>query len=920
MHLPSVDQLRWTSPTRQRLWAVLAVATLVASTMLAYVASKPSPVLATTTADPTYTTIEASSNSPSVDDGVVITVTARDSGDVAVGVGGDVVVLTSTAGTFDGSNTTVVTATDVGDGTYTAHLNVTDLSTATVSGTINGDSIGPGSSVTPQFQPGAASTDTTLITASPASSDAGSYVSLAVQLKDQYGNDLNSSGGTIDLSTTGDAVISGLTDGTTGTWSAAITDETAELVTVSGTLDGNDIQDTEDVEFIPGPVSAADSTIEASPVSVTTDVATSDVTVTARDAYGNARKTGGDTVEVSTDLGTTGPVPATDNNDGTYSATVDSTATGTATITGTLNGQAIGDDASVDFTPGALASFEFSTIADTTAGSTFGFTITAYDAHHNVKTDYTGGATLSGLATSPGCSLCHPATAGTGPDYGSISWSAGVGTVTLVKAYNAEPTARVTVTDGLVTNQSNDFAVAYKDTLGDFSISTIGAQTANSPFGFTVTAYDPYGNLKLNQTSGALSGLVTSPGCPAPSCSPAIAGTAGTYGSISWSNAIGTVSNVKAFNAQSDAHVTMTSGSVSETSNDFAVAPVAASKLFFEYPSFLVDSQPFNGQPIDTKIGQKVYHVCSPAPVSSTDPCLATSDPVKVMAIDLYGNRASATSVTVKVNGAGSPTAAAVTSDGVASIPAPAAPATSGGFNLVAYATGAANGTSRTVQAVNDLEACVGTACDNKATNQQTNKQTTFGKILKTGQAFGGGNPVTLQTQFLPFDNGLCSDPTAKSVGQTTEVKVTGTGVSATSPNFTLVLIYPKDTIKAAGYTARSATAFNVCLGATWLGSGPATPWKARASLSKTNTLTNAVGDGNGVYWGYVPDCSQLTAAQRQTNPCLSLRSKQVADLKAALVPSVMSLADFNALGMKDADLGLVLSKPWPWDGKTGLK
>ena len=29
-----------------------------------------------------------------------------------------------------------------------------------------------------------------------------------------------------------------------------------------------------------------------------------------------------------------------------------------------------------------------------------------------------------------------------------------------------------------------------------------------------------------------------------------------------------------------------------------------------------------------------------------------------------------------------------------------------------------------------------------------------------------------------------------------------------------------------------------------------------------------------------------------------------------------MSTADFNALGMKDSDVAIVISKPWPWDGK----
>ncbi len=183
---------------------------------------------------------------------------------------------------------------------------------------------------------------------------------------------------------------------------------------------------------------------------------------------------------------------------------------------------------------------------------------------------------------------------------------------------------------------------------------------------------------------------------------------------------------------------------------------------------------------------------------------------------------------------------------------------------------------------------------------------------------------MTLQTQFIAFDNGQCGDPSAKKVGQTTEMKVTGNGVSATSPNFSMVLLYPKDTIKAAGYTSRGPNAYNICLGAKYLGTTPATAWKAKTSLTN-GTLKDAVNDGTGVYWGYVPECSaiqasNLSAALKAQNPCISLRTKQAATLKAAVVPEIMSLQDFNTLGMKDADIAIVLSKPWPWDGKMGLK
>ena len=107
-----------------------------------------------------------------------------------------------------------------------------------------------------------------------------------------------------------------------------------------------------------------------------------------------------------------------------------------------------------------------------------------------------------------------------------------------------------------------------------------------------------------------------------------------------------------------------------------------------------------------------------------------------------------------------------------------------------------------------------------------------------------------------------------------------------------------------------------------WIGDGTPSPWLAKSSLKKGAPLVAATQDPNNanVYWGYLPECSDLTAAQRETNPCISLLTKQAATLRAAVVPNIMSASDFTTLGMKDADIAIVISKPFPWDGKMGLK
>ncbi len=102
----------------------------------------------------------------------------------------------------------------------------------------------------------------------------------------------------------------------------------------------------------PDPVvtpSATTSTISASPASIAADgSSTTTITVQLKDAAGNDLTTGGDTVVLSTNLGSLGSV--TDNGNGRYSATLTSgTTPGTATISGTLNAVAMSNIASVDF-------------------------------------------------------------------------------------------------------------------------------------------------------------------------------------------------------------------------------------------------------------------------------------------------------------------------------------------------------------------------------------------------------------------------------------------------------------------------------------------------------------------------------------------------------------------------------------------
>ena len=94
---------------------------------------------------------------------------------------------------------------------------------------------------------------------------------------------------------------------------------------------------------------ATTSTVSASPSSVLANgTSSSTITVQVKDGFGNNFLNGGETVNLSSTLGTLSSV--TDNSDGTYTATLTSTTVGTATISATLNSVAVTDTASVSFT------------------------------------------------------------------------------------------------------------------------------------------------------------------------------------------------------------------------------------------------------------------------------------------------------------------------------------------------------------------------------------------------------------------------------------------------------------------------------------------------------------------------------------------------------------------------------------------
>ena len=298
--------------------------------------------------DPTHANTTIVATSPVVADGTAtstITVTLADTKGQRFNASGGTVALTTTG------SANISAVTDNSNGTYAATVTNMTAETVTISGTLGGTAITDTAQIIfdPVAGPGPDPTGTTIEVTSPVAADGMAASTVTVTVLDTEGNPFTTSGGTVALVSTGAAIISVVTDNNDGTYSATVTNTTAETVTISGTLSGIDITDTADIIFetLPDPTG---TTIEATSPVPADGMATSTITVTLIDTEGNPFTTSGGTV-VLVSTGAASISEVTDNNDGTYSATASNTAVGNVTISGTLGGTAIVDTAEIIFEP-----------------------------------------------------------------------------------------------------------------------------------------------------------------------------------------------------------------------------------------------------------------------------------------------------------------------------------------------------------------------------------------------------------------------------------------------------------------------------------------------------------------------------------------------------------------------------------------
>jgi len=293
-----------------------------------------------------------------------------------------------TATTAEGGLSVVA---DKSNGTYEVRLTSTlNIGNSTVTAYIDGVAIA--TTATVNFSALPASADDSTISASPTTilANGVSTSNITIQGIDKFGQNLNTGGSTILLSTT-QGSISGVTDKNDGTYTAELTSSTlVGVAMITGTLDGDPMASNTGITFFAGIADASTSTITPQSNSLTADgFSTTSVIVQAYDSNNNLSNTSGQTVilYVSPNIGTISTV--TDRNDGTYSASLTSQLTsGTITITGSIDGANMSKNATISFVAGAasidntIISTANPTILANGLSSTI-ITVTTFDANNN---------------------------------------------------------------------------------------------------------------------------------------------------------------------------------------------------------------------------------------------------------------------------------------------------------------------------------------------------------------------------------------------------------------------------------------------------------------------------------------------------------------------------------------------------------
>ncbi len=253
-----------------------------------------------------------------------------------------------------------------------------------------------------------------------------------------------------------------------------------------------------------------------------------------------------------------------------------------------------GESASAQVTSGAATHLALTPATTTpTAGAADNLTITAQDAGNNTVTSYTGAESLTFAGASTIGSF-HPtvtSSSGTATNFATattVNFTNGVATVSgasngVMKLYKAE-TAKITVTDGMLSNGSGVSVAVSPAAASSFIVPTPSPQTANSPFTVTLTALDAYGNTATGYSGNQAIAFA------GPSNSPT--GTKPIYPSpVSFTAGVGKAT-ITLYDAETTA-LTASQTPISGTSGSFAVGAAGAKSLTVPTPATQTAGAPF---------------------------------------------------------------------------------------------------------------------------------------------------------------------------------------------------------------------------------------------------------------------------------------------------------------------------------------
>ena len=444
---------------------------------------------------------------------------------------------------------------------YTIQATTTGLSSATT----NAFDITP-----------AAASQLVVTTEPPASTTAGNSFGLTVSAEDLYGNltPAFTSGVTVALkSNPGSGTLNGTltvnASAGVAVFSGLSIDQAANGYTIQATTTGLSSATTNAFDITPAAASQLVVTTEP-PVSTTAGNSFG-LTVSAEDLYGNLTPSFTSSVTVALK---SNPGSGTLNGTLTVNASagvatfsglsIDQAANG-YTIQATTTGLSSATTNAFDITPAAASQLVVTTQppASTTAGNSFGLTVTAEDPYGNLTPSFTSGVTVA-LKSNPGSGTLNGTL--------TVNASAGVATfsgLTIDQAANGY-TIQATTT-GLSSATTNAFDITPA-AASELVVTTQppASTAAGSPFGLTVSAEDLYGNLTPSFTSGVTIALKSNPG----------SGTLNGTLTINASAGLATFAGLTIDQAANGYTIqATTTGLSSATTNAFDITPAATSQL-----------------------------------------------------------------------------------------------------------------------------------------------------------------------------------------------------------------------------------------------------------------------------------------------------------------------------------------------------